>query len=470
MSHKPQKEPCENGCDTLATERNRYFTGKYMTARDFAGEQAYFLTRQRLHNRLHHGWGVVCGLRVIHHSREDQRECKQRWVVIKAGIAIDCCGREIFVREDTALEVPIDALPSPDLSAGVGALQIQRADKPPAKGKGSERGREQGEEHHRKHDDDDDDHDHDHDHDHDDDYVPPVYEGPHNGLLLCVYYEEQAIEPVPALYAEGQCDPQHHEANRIKEVARFEFKRLDEMHAGCWRMPNGRQGPHPCQDDCDEPLPGPSGGCLQADCPCDGCVPLALLYLPEQQNESAALVEPLFGIDLRGRRQLNPPAHYLTHVVGINWPHGGEISLHELRERMGGQLKVHFDRKVLAMAQNSTGTGVNRRTFTVQFGGIQQGLEFLPSLEHAEPRLENDGCTAVYSISPNYLRGRENIANTYVYVTLHCDFVLDCHEMPIDGNHLSGRLPSGNGFPGGEFLSWFRVVHDHHHDEDEETD
>jgi hypothetical protein len=57
-----------------------------------------------------------------------------------------------------------------------------------------------------------------------------------------------------------------------------------------------------------------------------------------------------------------------------------------------------------------------------------------------------------------------NLANNIVYVSLKCDFILDCHGNPVDGNHLRGRLPSGNGTPGGVFESWFRVVDVHHHD------
>ncbi len=38
-----------------------------MAAREFIAEQRYFLSHHRLHNRLLHGWGVVCGLGVTPH-------------------------------------------------------------------------------------------------------------------------------------------------------------------------------------------------------------------------------------------------------------------------------------------------------------------------------------------------------------------------------------------------------------------
>src|SRR5690348_10815975 len=101
---------CDWGdCGAIVLERNRYFTGKYMTPRDFAGEQEYFLSRHRLHNRLLHGWGIVCGLDVEPHPNPD---CADRWVVVRAGIAIDCCGRELVLLKDTAFELPLPA-PAP---------------------------------------------------------------------------------------------------------------------------------------------------------------------------------------------------------------------------------------------------------------------------------------------------------------------------------------------------------------------
>lgn len=446
MSQKRAKALDGGGCGAPQMERNRYFTGKYMTARDFAGEQAYFLNRQRLHNRLLHGWGIVCGLRVLEHPKN---ECREHWVVVKAGVAIDCCGREIVLHEDMAIEVPLDELPLLDEPGeeedepegeegddGGEKSDVPLAMSTPGERRRRRRRRRQEEECG----------------EHGWPGGDPYADWPENGLVVCLRYDEEAIEPVPALYAEGRCDPSHHEANRIREVARLEFRRLDEMEPGCWRMPNGSWN-NACRDDCDEPLPGPGNTCLEPHCPCHDCVPLALLV----RRDDGEPGEPIFDIDLRGRRHLPTPQHYLTHVVAINWPHGGEVSLRQLRRDMGGELRIRFDRKILPA--EGTATGVSQRTFTAEFGGITRHLEFLPSPEDDDPRLDDDGCTAVYPIASEYLRGRDNIGDTFVYVTLKCDFILDCHELPVDGNHLRGRLPSGDGRLGGEFVSWFRVVH-----------
>ena len=53
-----------DGCQPLALERIRYFTGRHMTARDFQDADAYHRSFRHLHNRVLHGWGVACGLDV----------------------------------------------------------------------------------------------------------------------------------------------------------------------------------------------------------------------------------------------------------------------------------------------------------------------------------------------------------------------------------------------------------------------
>jgi hypothetical protein len=223
----------------------------------------------------------------------------------------------------------------------------------------------------------------------------------------------------------------------------------------------------PCRDDCDEDVPGPGGSCLEPDCPCQGAVPLALLsYNPA--NPDAGIM-----IDLEGRRKLTTPRDYLTHIVGINWPHGGEVSLSHFRKHMQGRLEIRFDRKILpapgGMMPNPVvpqATGVSAYTFVAEYGGVQRDIRPLPFSREKPPGLEED-CLACFTINPEYLESgsEDNVADNIIYVTLKCDFVLDCHYNPVDGAYLGGRLPSGSGKSGGRFESWFKVTHDHHHQE-----
>lgn len=82
-------------------ERNKYFYGKLMTVRDFETEQSYFIEKQRLINRLIHGAGVVCGLKV---EKADEGLDTTR-IRIYPGVAIDCCGREIIVPEAKVVDL-----------------------------------------------------------------------------------------------------------------------------------------------------------------------------------------------------------------------------------------------------------------------------------------------------------------------------------------------------------------------------
>ena len=70
-------------------QRNNYYYGKLLTARDFEDEQRYFNDKRRLANRLTGANGIVAGLGVI---RADDAS-----LVIQAGCATDAAGREIVV-------------------------------------------------------------------------------------------------------------------------------------------------------------------------------------------------------------------------------------------------------------------------------------------------------------------------------------------------------------------------------------
>ncbi len=380
---------------TIAVERNRFFTGKYMTARDFSTDQHYFVNRNQLHNRLLHGWGIVYGLTVAHHPEPD---CRDRWVIVKPGVALDCLGRELFWQEETAVKLP------PPMPTGEDAdYKIDPTDEPPI-------------------------------------------DGP---FLLCLRYEEREIEPVPALYAEDECEMTHQEANRIREGCCLQMVRLVDMPPGCWKMREEEADVY-WRDDCDTQLPGPAANSLDDNCSCYGLVPLALI-----QYRSDTAVDG-FVIDRHGRTHLPIPTDFLTHITHINWPHGGNVRLSELEARRG-QLRIRFDRQLLLPEHaGDQGVGLNEFTFEVQYHGTQRSPEFLSGSVY----LEEDNRVAVFKIDPGLLQVGRSIGDHNVFIRLKCDFLLDCHGNPVDGDHLRGRLPSGNGIPGGVFESWFHILPD----------
>ena len=95
-------------CDQGVAERPRYYARQLITPDDLTLEQEYFRTKLRLHNRMLHGWGVVCGAEVclLPKSKQNGTNFEPWKVIVKPGyilgpygdeIVIDCC-KEIDVR------------------------------------------------------------------------------------------------------------------------------------------------------------------------------------------------------------------------------------------------------------------------------------------------------------------------------------------------------------------------------------
>jgi hypothetical protein len=101
MSHSCEPIDCP-ACEIPQMARNTLFDGKIMTAQDFLDEQNYFLGKHRRHNQYLHGWGTACGLKVVEHPNP---ACRDRYVVVQPGAAVDCCGREILVRANAMVDV-----------------------------------------------------------------------------------------------------------------------------------------------------------------------------------------------------------------------------------------------------------------------------------------------------------------------------------------------------------------------------
>jgi hypothetical protein len=83
--------------DPATLERPRYFAGQAITAEDLTQEQIYFREKLRRHNRLLHGWGIICGL--------DVGAAGGCHVQISPGYAIDQTGEEIVIPEPVRLDV-----------------------------------------------------------------------------------------------------------------------------------------------------------------------------------------------------------------------------------------------------------------------------------------------------------------------------------------------------------------------------
>jgi hypothetical protein len=79
-------------------ERTRFFSRQLVKPNDLTQDQIYFRDKLRRHNRLLHGWGVVCGAR-----------CKwiagDRNVTIEPGYILDPYGDEIFIPDEQVIDI-----------------------------------------------------------------------------------------------------------------------------------------------------------------------------------------------------------------------------------------------------------------------------------------------------------------------------------------------------------------------------
>jgi hypothetical protein len=173
--HTHQPSDCI-ACDLPTHERLNYFTGQFLTQRDFQDEQNYLLGKHRQHNRYSHGSGTMCGLKVAQHPNP---ACRDRFVVIQPGLALDCCGREIVVSEPAYVDL--------------------------------------------------------------DKALAPQDEGTPKGkhLLISLCYTECKTEFVPALYAECGCDETGLEANRIYEGFAVDVELVDTIPTSPTTEPTG---------------------------------------------------------------------------------------------------------------------------------------------------------------------------------------------------------------------------------------
>lgn len=436
---EPSKHDCAKGqCDKLMQERMHYFMGRHLTARDFTDEQAYHRTHRLFHNRLLHGWGVVCGLDVREHTRED---CRTKYVEVTPGVAIDCCGREIVVQ-------------------CIASCSEQRLPEIPWKD----------------------------------------YSETHPLLLLCLVYEEKGMDPVPVLNTEGDCSETKTKYGRYQEgwklcwrwiadpdLKKYQWKNQydicpPEEHRegehGSTGQPNQQQqsqsqnvarqreelrehrysdnpfiypGP-PCpEDDCGDPCGEDYKSCIEPQCPPHHCVPLAVICA--KPGEPVTTEEIL----TKGRPELPFSPRRLTHIIEINWPHGGVITPRWFYRHRS--FRVTFDRRLKpAPYRPFPGPwGVNEATFVVQFGEQYEDLDFVTYEE--PPRLSHDEYQAVYRVSPRKHHHDEYryLIGHIVWITLKCDFLYDCHGVRVDGNN--------DGVAGGTFESWVSVVSDYDYDQ-----
>jgi len=108
-------------CEMGVLERPRYFPRQLITPVEMTLEATYFRDKLRRHNRLLHGWGVVCGAEVCTATNADGSP--QLWkVTVKPGYVLAPDGNEIAVNKERVLDLRVaSAVGGPeDLSLELG--------------------------------------------------------------------------------------------------------------------------------------------------------------------------------------------------------------------------------------------------------------------------------------------------------------------------------------------------------------
>ncbi len=96
----------EPSCDYGIAERPRYFPRQLITPDIMTLEQEYFRNKLRRHNRLMHGWGVVCGALVCPVPCVCGTNSTEPWkVVVKSGYILGPYGDEIIIDCDRVVDL-----------------------------------------------------------------------------------------------------------------------------------------------------------------------------------------------------------------------------------------------------------------------------------------------------------------------------------------------------------------------------
>ena len=441
MTNKPSR--C-HVCATPYFERNNYFYGKQFTVRDLIQEQSYFNDKRHLVNRMVLGWGVVCGLDV-------RWEQEKRVFVVDAGMAIDCCGREIIICEPQTVEFK-------DYDSHCRTVQ--------------------------------------------------EYKDVEHKFVLCLEYDECKSEPVH-LQPVGCDDKERTEYNRVRDGYKLRIKRWDDAcpkqpydHIAClnrFKHDIGTQEPesHTCETEtihhylCRK---------LKKGCPeCEGCdcVVLGTIYLkavdagnynppagypPEQQEEGYKQCgyDTTQSIEVRldtctDRRFVYSNSllydliycHHgdLPHIVDFNWrqPVGPnrELEWEQFQELVRGGFRVYFD-------QEMNSESLNEHTFFLTFfhEDRDSGNLFVKRIpaKHVVSEVY-EGChTALWEPDPIWVHDecdsqRSQLADGCdVEITLRGSRIWDSRGKGLDGAFLANKLPTGNGTQGTEFIDWFRIL------------
>jgi hypothetical protein len=410
-------------CDIPQFCRNSYYRGKLLTERDFTDEQRYGIDKMRMHSLALHGWGVVCGLVVSRHPY-----CPEKRLVVGKGLAIDGCGREIYLLADDYVSLP---QPAPGSVPPKPTSQVPDGE------------REDGE-----------------DDRHEDDgcYVPPVPKD----LYISICYAECETEFAPAPFDDCSCTTSSQKANRVCEGYKLE---ISEQKPACWDESTHVSCEH---EDCGY-LYHEARECCR-DTGSFTCLPLAVIHNfiegepvdenqidnwgPRRQLASSETLDKIIRCILT-----KLPAEELTRIEDTNWEHNRRMLCREFIEEYVGTaerpqgFRIEFSHHVSAHA-------LDARSFQALVVFHPENLSEPMQMHIAPAHVEHDPDETNWvrlHIDPAYARRHLDGRSFDLFLTLKCDVIRDRHGHAVDGDFICHRLPTGNHIQGGTFESWVRV-------------
>lgn len=427
------------GLGTLSSpQRNHYFYGKLMDVPHFEMEQWYGNKKRWLLNRLGLGYGILCGLGLT---------IKENKVCIAPGVAIDRYGREIIVPH----EVCLDPWAVTDECGRQGSTPLSKTEE--------------------------------------------------HQVYLCLAYKECQTDFMPVLVTDcnvkEDCLPGTTVESYALLIKEGKVPKPKRMEALC-KILNSEATESVKRTKLCQLLAKETCSTKEES---DICVVLGSVTLksdgtigkidPCSDRTTLVSNERLLDMVLcltspRGGNGTLPIQEDLTHISRFsrvdrddnddnNVPK--ETDLHDKDVQVAefpSQLAVTFSRDVQTRtsAQNYKAWFIVtlELPFALGIGGIMTHVASSPPTGYTLLNLDGEirltGNRATFTIgSKKVLKVRElknsssEAMRLLCRVMVKCDFLYGAQDgKAVDGNHLRGVLPSGDGIPGGDFESWFTVI------------
>lgn len=491
-------------CDPPHMERNNYYFGKLMTVRDFFAEQNYFNQKRWLINKTVIGSGVVCGLDIKSHNDKS--------VILTKGLAIDCCGREILNCEEDYC-VPLDPgkppgkphydPPEPDLTQVLKSLANKKqVDDEMKKALMDQQSTAQQSNNQQNRD------------GLPSEPVPLCKDEPIDWhalferygyrYLLCAEYRSCNTEAVDIPVED--CGQNRQQFNRIRDsfVIRVKWE-WDVLQAHQHHDHDDHDHDHKYEDHHFWPAERPpekspvphlyDSICNHLRKGCPSCMHHCLILgrvivwpkdeLPEGAT-SKVWVQPCHERNLVYNNPLlfdliNSHHGDLPHVRCMNWEHGKESqwdinlprpkkeekdSKKEEIEEIWKSNKIYREGLRIRFDKPMNGKTLDKRTFLVSVTVYDEETKRyrFEYVRAKDQTIEYDSATqtATFKFSVRWLNDSYNGGSGLmksggdIFIELKGDFIMSDELYPkaLDGNFLGGKTPSGNGTPGGDFVSW----------------